>query len=204
MKRNIKRKIGAALIGAAFLFSLAEGEVIDMTKYDISEIVNKNCNDISSLKKAVAKLIVEMEKERGKWKNRLEKKADVIKKKRQGNCTVVTKVYIDKEQIKYSYQKYPEPKRFTVATKKAYIYNYPALYGTKIIGEMHRGDVFEADMFTYPGWVHAKGKGWLRGFKLFPKVLYDEKKVDKDKRKSAYVYVKEKVCDGITVKKDGK
>lgn len=193
----MKKGILAAALATFVGFGALHAEYINMEKYDLHNLVNKNCKDIQMLKKAVAKMIIELEKNKKKWKGRLEKKYDIIKKKKKGKCSIITKVYIDKEQIKYSYNKYKKPKKFTVMTKTAYIYNYPALYGTEIIGEFHKGDTFYGDMFTYPGWVHAEGKGWVRGFKLKPKVLYDKEHVNTNKKQSAYVYVKEKVCNGI-------
>ena len=203
----MRMKTTIAGIAACLLITAVQGysEVIDMSKYDLEKIVKKNCKDISTLKKAVTKLIMEMKKEESIWKKRagtplVPLKEDKVSK----NCKIVTKVFIDKDQIKYSYKKFKEPKTFTVASSKAYIYDYPALLGTKKVGMLKRGEKFVADMFTYPGWVHYPGKGWLRGFKLKPKVLYMKDKVNKSKEKSAYVYVKEKVCTKVDSPKPNK
>jgi len=81
----------------------------------------------------------------------------------------VTKKKIDTTGIEESYYKYKNTKTFKVVYNKAGEFNYPVI-GSHVKGMLHKNDKFKADMFTKAGWVHNINGGWVKGYKLYPKV----------------------------------
>jgi len=52
-------------------------------------------------------------------------------------------------------------------------------------------------MWTYAGWVHAMNKGWVKGYKLYPKFV--QKKV-KNKKNYKVKYKEVEDCKKVLVK----
>jgi hypothetical protein len=201
-------------------FLIKKAEITALEKKRIAQ-TQKNCEDIKLLKKAVAKLILESQKNKFKKdvykeeknntnpinKKELTKNIFNVKTLKKINlpneieesknikdkkiCTNKTKLIVDKSKIHESYYKQKDTK-YRVSRQKSYIYEYPVL-GEKSIGVIKHNETFIGDMYTAAGWVHAKNKGWVKGYLLSPKVLYDKTKIF-NKNNSAFIKKTIKEC----------
>lgn len=91
-------------------------------------------------------------------------------------CTTKYKRVLNLKKLRQSFKPL-KPRKFTVLFRHIKIYKYPFL-GAPVIGDMYYKDHFIGDMFTYSGWVHVKTGGWVRGFKVSPKILYHKEKMN--------------------------
>lgn len=108
---------------------------------------------------------------------------------------ILVKDNISRKEIYASYVRFINPQRYQ-ATKNLFIYNLPVLGISPLKKvEIKKGTSFIADMWTYAGWIHAKGKGWVKGYKLNPKFL--QKKVSK---KYIIIKPKYKIIESCTKK----
>ena len=194
--------------------SLQNGE-IERNKL-ISE---KNACDIAMLKKAVAKLI-----NTGAIKNKdmylkdinstsVKKDKDNMKKDiieniksnefktieeskiaKQKNCRTETSEELDTSKISKSFFKFDKLKQFKVTYNVAGEFDKPVL-GISRNKLLLKGAQFKADMFTKAGWVHNINGGWVKGYKLYPRVLNHTTKEDIKKWKSKYKKVTKVICD---------
>jgi len=173
-----------------------------------------NLCEIVKLKKIIAKLLKEkaLNKNLGKGSNEnlaakpipviaTEIEKDIPKSvfkterplKKKNKCVEKTKRVVDTTNIWESYISFPKPVKFIVDTKKAGIFNYP-LVESKVISMLHKKDTFYADMYTKAGWVHNVNGGWVKGYRLYPKVNNRVTKRDVERWHLQYKTIKVK-CD---------
>lgn len=151
------------------------------------KIAGRNACEIQKIKRVLIKLIQEnrnyspiilktvktegAEKVLGIKKNNLNQKEECVEKK--------IKV-IDTSHINESYFKYKKLKSFKVTYNLAGEFSYPVL-SSSVSNMLHLGDTFKADMYTKAGWVHNVNGGWVKGYKLFPRVnnLTTKKDIEK-------------------------
>ena len=77
--------------------------------------------------------------------------------------------------LKGSFKRFKKEHTFT-AKKDLKVYPLPEL-GVKPYTDINitKNTKFQADMFTYAGWIHAKEKGWVKGYLLKPAFLQIKK-----------------------------
>lgn len=109
-------------------------------------------------------------------------KTQILKKNKLENVCQKKEIVVgfDKNKIKESYIKFNKPKEFTVIGKYVYLYDYPLLRFSKVLGKINQGSKVIGDMYTKAGWVHVSDKeknltGWVKGYLIYPKVLYSLK-----------------------------
>jgi len=125
----------------------------------------------------------------------LKDKNQSFNKEGKVECVKYTTVEIDKKKIRESYYHFPKLKSFKTAEKGVGIFEYPVL-SEKAKGVMPIGKTFKADKYTAAGWVHAKGYGWVKGYKLYPSIKYNKAVMKKWANKdSAYVTVEKEDCN---------
>lgn len=111
-------------------------------------------------------------------------------------CDTTTVKVFNKKKIKESYYKFSPDKEFTVQenikNNTVKIYEFPVL-GEPEIGKFTPGEKFIADKYTAAGWVHAKGKGWVKGYLLSPKLL-KSKTAKFDSNNTAFITKTVKDC----------
>lgn len=165
-----------SLITSAFLFA--------------DNVSSTPCENIQSLKTAVAKLIVEQEKlkiqnqDNEQSIKNLQEKLNTKEQKalsaltpdnelvKKPSCITKTIKVLNKDFLKFSYLKMDE-KEFKILTSNVLVYEYPYTESSSI-GELKRGEKFIGDMYTAGGWVHNKNGGWLKGYLLKPKIEQDK------------------------------
>lgn len=185
-----------SLITSAFLFA--------------DNVSSTPCENIQSLKIAVAKLITEQERLNLKNQNNEKsikelqeklklKELPIVESVKKQPCMTKTIKVLDKDSLKFSYLKM-EDKEFKVSSSVALIYEYPAL-GLSSIGELKKGEKFIGDMYTSGGWVHNKNGGWLKGYVLSPKIEHNESVKG---GKTAYIEKEVLDCEESKIKGDNK
>jgi len=172
-----------------------------------NNLASKNSCEIVKLKKALAKLIklhsqnnsrkVINIKDLPKLNVETEKATEILtgKKKPKVACKKKLVKVIDTSHIKESYFAYKTPKKFKVTYNKAGEFEYP-LIDSKVNKMLHKNDRFEADMYTKAGWVHKVNGGWVKGYKLWPKVLNKTTKEDIKKWGMKYKTVEDCKTEG--------
>jgi len=156
-------------------------------------LIEKQNEKINQLKQS-------LKKEKKQKVQLIEKKIDFIdrfvnKKHKDEKICRVVKVPVYKTQfslkdISKSYVKYSTPKEF-VAQADLLQYNYPLLWAkTDKYPAIKKGTHFKGDMWTYAGWVHVQGQGWVRGFLLYPKVLQKKSMF----KKKPIKYIEKIIC----------
>ena len=109
----------------------------------------------------------------------------IIKK----NC--VDKKYLDTSNISKSYYSFDKDKEFRVTYNVAGTFNLPVL-GIDREKLLKKGTTFKADMYTKAGWVHIKNGNWVKGYKLYPRMLNHT--TNEDKQKWASKYITKTIC----------
>jgi len=209
---NIQSKVGTELLKSEIMYkNYLQNEAIQNKKIEINRnLFKKNSCEINKIKKVLIKMIksngysdmerVSMEKDLTKQKakkeviskikyNNLpilkvsENNIKLIKESRKKSC-ITTKV-IDTSDIKRSFYIYKTPKKFKV-TRVAGTFENPIL-GLKRKSLLKKGDIFIGDMYTKAGWVHIKGGDWVKGYKVYPRVLNKTTKEDKKKWSTKYI-----------------
>jgi len=168
------------------------------------KIADRNTCEIQRIKKVLVKLIKERERERGYVKytpisketsnstnlvkvntKKAEEIFNIKKKTDKTKCTKKLIKVIDKSHIEESYFKYKIPKQFRVTYKLAGEFKYPVLK-SEVSNMLYKNNTFKADMYTKAGWVHNINGGWIKGYKLFPRI--ENKTTQKDIEKWGMKY----------------
>lgn len=169
-----------------------------MEKVDTLSKENDKLHKKDALNQAeIAKLKEAMKKLQGmsnNFKAPVAPKSELKCESDKKDCITKTIRVVDKKTIKHSYYKMSPEKEFKVSRENfTYVYEYPVL-GEKKLSKLMKGDKFIADKYTAAGWVHAKGKGWVKGYVLSPKLLRKKDAIFNPK-KSAFIEKKVLDCD---------
>lgn len=205
---DIESKIGAEIFKSELAYAnYLKNESIQNLKITTNSesIVANNC-EIAKLKKALVKLI----KERNvidtspvpssrvatseffsveNVNKKIKSVNSVVKKKEKEICTKTKKI-VNTDRIHESYYSFKNPKTFKVTYSVAGLFKFPVL-GIERDSLLKRGDIFKADMYTKAGWVHVVDKGWIKGYKIFPRVKNNTSKKDIEKWSSTYKIIKD-------------
>lgn len=208
---NINSQTGVKLLKSELTYRkyfANEAEQSLKIKRNSENIKNNNC-EINKLKKIIIKLIKKEEEEK---KNKKISKESYLKnlhkayiktnkfkdlKKIPISYNEKKKVCITKyipviKGIEGSYFKYKTDKTFTVTYPLAGYFKYPILKINRE-GLLYKGDKFVSDMYTKAGWVHIKNKGWIKGYKIYPRVI--NKVTKEDIMKWTVKYNKKIICN---------
>jgi hypothetical protein len=66
-----------------------------------------------------------------------------------------------------SYKDFGKTKKYVIAQKPATkVFDKPVLisWGSKVVDSLNANEVVDVDLFTESGWLHVKGKGWIKGY----------------------------------------
>jgi hypothetical protein len=66
-----------------------------------------------------------------------------------------------------SYKNFDAIKKYIIVQKPyTHVFDKPVLvsWGSKIVDNVKANEVVEVDLFTLSGWLHVKGKGWIKGY----------------------------------------
>lgn len=167
----------------------------------LTEKVEKNSCKIVKLEKALARLISKKSKDKPKLILPVLSNVEIgnySKIKPNVVCTTVKEKKLDLSRINESYYKYKTPKKFTVLYRRAGEFNYPVLESS-VKHMLHRGDKFVADLYTKAGWVHNVNGGWVKGYKLNPKVSNKVTQADVKKwgHGKKWKIIEKKTCKGV-------
>jgi len=214
---DIQSKVGTELLKSEIMYkNYLQNEAIQNKKIAINKSLSeKNACEINKLKKALVKMIKssgysDMERvhiEEGLFKEEAKKKAvvntkynnlpilkvgentnKIIEEARKKSC-VRTKI-VDTSDIEKSFYVYKTPRTFKV-TRVAGTFKNPIL-GLKRKKLLKKGETFIGDMYTKAGWVHIKGGDWVKGYKVYPRVL--NKTTKEDQKKWATKYITKVIC----------
>lgn len=75
--------------------------------------------------------------------------------------------FYKERDIVASYKNFDSIKKYIILQKPATkVFDKPVLisWGSKVVDNLKANEVVEVDLFTLSGWLHVKGKGWIKGY----------------------------------------
>lgn len=75
--------------------------------------------------------------------------------------------FYKERDIVASYKNFDAIKKYIILQKPSTkVFDKPVLisWGSKVVDNLKANEVVEVDLFTLSGWLHVKGKGWIKGY----------------------------------------